>query len=179
MKRLLLSLAILAVVVIADQMTKLWAVERLAEQPSIEIIGDAVRLTLVYNEGGAMGTRLGSSNVYLFLAIAVLGVIGWFIYSHRMHLPSLIALSSVAGGAVGNIIDRIRLGKVIDFIDVDIPDISILGLNLDRWWTFNIADAAISCAIVYLLLVFLFQKEKETPVSPIDASSFPSPSDAQ
>lgn len=177
MKRLFLALAILAIVVVADQMTKLWAVERLTEQPSIDIIGEAVRFTLVYNEGGAMGTRLGSSNVYLFLSIAVLGVIGWFIFSHRMHLPSLAALSSVAGGAIGNIIDRIRLGKVTDFIDVDIPDIHILGLDLDRWWTFNVADAAISCAIVYLLFVFLFQKEKEASPAGSDASSVFSPTD--
>jgi signal peptidase II len=166
-KRLLLALIILAVVVIADQSTKMWAVERLADQSSIEIIDSVVRFTLVYNEGGAMGTRIGSSDVYLYLALAVLAVIGWFIYSHRTHLPSFIALTFVAGGAVGNIIDRVRFGKVIDFIDVDIPDIHMLGLDLERWWTFNIADAAISCAIVYLLFVFLFQRQKEAPYTPL------------
>jgi signal peptidase II len=178
-KRLLLALTILAVIVVADQTTKLWAVERLADQSSIEIIDSLVRFTLVYNEGGAMGTRIGSSDLYLYLAIAVLAVIGWFIYSHRAHLPSFIALSSVAGGAVGNIIDRVRLGKVIDFIDVDIPDVHMLGLDLERWWTFNIADAAISCAIVYLLIVFLFQKQKETESTALEESLPPSPSDTR
>jgi len=62
----------------------------------------------------------------------------------------------VAGGAIGNIIDRIRLEYVIDFIDVDIPDISLFGFHLERWWTFNIADAAISCSIVFLIIHLLF-----------------------
>jgi signal peptidase II len=74
-----------------------------------------------------------------------------------------LTLAFVAGGALGNIIDRIRLGRVVDFIDVNIPDVNLFGYHLERWWTFNIADSAISCAIVVLLFRVLFVKQQPSP----------------
>ncbi len=59
-------------------------------------------------------------------------------------------------GAIGNVIDRIRLGKVIDFLDVDFFDITIGSFQIERWWTFNIADAAISCSLMFLIGLYLF-----------------------
>jgi signal peptidase II len=65
---------------------------------------------------------------------------------------------------VGNIIDRIRLGSVIDFIDVDLPDIGLFGYELQRWWTFNIADSAITCGIV-VLLVRMIVGRRDSPTA--------------
>lgn len=112
--------------------------------------------TLVYNQGGAMGTSFGPSGYYLVTAVVILPFLFWYIWRHRTELKMSIPLACIAGGAIGNVIDRIRIGKVVDFIDVDFFDINLFGFHLDRWWTFNIADAAITCAIVYVLFGMLF-----------------------
>ncbi len=57
--------------------------------------------------------------------------------------------------------DRVRIGKVVDFIDVDFFKINIAGFHMDRWWTFNIADSAITCALVFLIIKMLFARPKE------------------
>ena len=84
----------------------------------------------------------------------------FYIYSHRNSKSLSVPLSLIAGGALGNIIDRLRIGKVIDWIDFDFIDINIFGYQLNRWWTFNIADAAISCAIVFILAGLFFSETK-------------------
>ncbi|MEW5797067.1 MAG: signal peptidase II [Candidatus Zixiibacteriota bacterium] len=166
----------MGLVVIADQATKLWAVAYLADKTSVSIIGDFLMFTLVYNEGGAMGTQIGPSAYYLVMALIVLPFVGYYIYRHR-YMPAIsLPLAFIAGGAVGNLIDRIRLGQVVDFIDVDFFDISIGSFQLDRWWTFNVADSCISCSIVFLLAyMFVQRKGKDhAPKLPADMDS-PSP----
>lgn len=111
-------------------------------------------LTLIYNKGGALGTALGPSNYYLIISLILLPFIIYYAYRYRNRPSISWPLALIAAGAVGNIIDRIHYGQVVDFIDVDFFDIGFLGIT--RWWTFNIADAAISVAIVYLLIVTIF-----------------------
>ena len=157
------------VVIILDQVTKLWAVGALIEGESITVIEEFFLFTLVYNYGGAMGTNLGSSTYYLVIAFALIPFVFYYIYHYRKIAALTIPLGFIGGGAIGNIIDRVRLGKVVDFIDVDFFDINLFGFHLDRWWTFNIADAAISCAIVWLVLVNLFAHKQLHP-EPINSS---------
>jgi len=141
---------IIAIVVLLDQITKIWAVDALTGQPSKSIIGDFLMFTLVYNEGGAMGTNFGPSGYYLITALIILPLLLYYIYANRTYKMIALPLSFIASGALGNVIDRIRIGKVVDFIDVDFFDLSLFGYRLERWWTFNIADAAITCAIVFI-----------------------------
>jgi signal peptidase II len=141
-----------------DQLTKLWALRYLSESGSIKVLGEFLMLTLVYNEGGALGTNLAPSLAYLIISIIIFGLVVFYIYGHRNSKFLSFPLSFIAGGALGNIIDRIRLGKVIDWIDVDFIDLNIFGYQLNRWWTFNIADAAISCSILFILAGLLFFK---------------------
>ena len=83
-----------------------------------------------------------------------LGVSG---YTNYRWIPELtMPLALIAGGAIGNIIDRLRFGKVVDFLDFDFFDINLFGYQIDRWWTFNIADAVISCSIIFLLIRLIF-----------------------
>ena len=124
--------------------------------------------SLVYNEGGAMGTRLGPSGYYLGMALLIMPLVLFYIYRNREVPMISIPLALIAGGAIGNLIDRIRLGRVIDFIDVDFFDISIGSFHLFRWWTFNIADAAISCAIVFLVIHMFLNRQTLDP--PKDAA---------
>jgi signal peptidase II len=159
-KLLLPSIAIVAVVVV-DQVTKLWAISALSEQPSVQVLGKFFMLTLVYNEGGAMGSNFGSPTYYLVSSSLILLFILYYIYSHRQNLMITVPLALIAGGALGNIVDRIRFGQVVDFLDFDFFDINLFGYQIERWWTFNIADAAISCSIVFLLAkVIFFHHEK-------------------
>lgn len=154
--KLLLPGSLILVILVSDQLSKFWAVANLAEG-SLPVFGDFFRLTLVYNKGGAMGTNVGSPTMYLILALIILPVIIYYIWSHRQSYAMSVPLSMIAGGAVGNLVDRIRVGQVIDFLDVDFFDIDIFGYQLSRWWTFNIADAAISCAIVFLVVYVSLQ----------------------
>ena len=159
-KPLLVPLIILFTVVALDQVTKIWAVNYLSQVGSVKVLGEFFMLTLVYNEGGALGSNLGPSLAYLIVSILIFGMVLFYIYSHRDSKSLSFSLSFIAAGALGNIIDRLRIGKVIDWIDFDFIDINIFGYQLNRWWTFNIADAAISCAIVFILAGLFFTNTK-------------------
>jgi len=125
-------------------------------------------LSLVYNEGGALGTNFGSSVYYLISSIAILMFVMYYIFINRDTPRIAYPLSFTAGGAIGNIIDRIRMGRVIDFLDVDFFDINLFGYHLNRWWTFNVADAVISCSIIFLLISILFTRQHKAAKSPED-----------
>lgn len=161
LRKLLFPVIALVVVVVVDQATKLWAISALSEQPPVQVLGKFFMLTLVYNEGGALGSNFGSPTYYLISSSLILLFILYYTYTHRESLTITMPLALIAGGALGNIIDRIRFGQVVDFLDFDFFDIDLLGYHLDRWWTFNIADAMISCSIVFLLVrVIFFHQEK-------------------
>lgn len=158
LKSLVWPVIIIGAVAVIDQVTKFWAVDALSGRPSVSVIGDFFRLTLVYNLGGAMGTSIGSPVYYLVIALIIIPVLLFVLYQYRHVKSYALPLAFICGGAIGNLIDRIRLGQVVDFLDVDFFDISIAGYQLDRWWTFNVADAAISCGLVFLLVRMLFFK---------------------
>jgi len=151
------------VIIVADQATKWWALNQLSPGDSVELLGRFFMFTLVFNEGGAMGTNLGSSTYYMISSALILLFVFYYMYANRASKRVSIPLGFVAGGAIGNIIDRIRLGSVVDFIDVDFFNINFFGFSLERWWTFNLADAAISCAIVALLIGAFFVKQHQLP----------------
>ena len=162
-------------VLAVDQATKLWVLATLDSHRPVQILGDFLQFTLVYNYGGAMGTQFGSSTAYLIIALGILPFLGYYIYRNRHDHCLALPLAFIAGGALGNLVDRIRLGKVVDFIDVDFFDIPSIGL--DRWWTFNVADSAISCAIVFLIIYMFFgareDQEKGTVTAPDSSGENP------
>jgi signal peptidase II len=151
---------VLVAVVVADQASKLWAVAALSDRPSLQILGNFLQFTLVYNEGGALGTQIGPASYYLIASLLILGFVLYYAWVNRGRLALSIPLALIAGGAIGNIIDRIRIGRVVDFIDVDFFNIHAFGIHLERFWTFNVADAAISCSIVFLAILMIFHPEQ-------------------
>ncbi len=158
-RSLFLYILIAVFVVTFDQVSKSLIQQFLIEGESVSIIGDLLYFQFVYNSGGAMGTRLGPSWVYMILTIIALAVIVryfWTVRSDGWIVKTALAL--IFGGAVGNLLDRIMYGKVIDFIDMDFPDIPFL--NIYRWFTYNIADAAITIGLVVFAAGILFKKEK-------------------
>jgi signal peptidase II len=149
---------VLATVVALDVVTKVLAVANLSPQHiPHDVIGEHLRFTLVYNPGAAFGLNLGPYSRWIFMALTIGAlVVLWRLYqaTKQGDLYRTLALGLVCGGAVGNLIDRVRspLG-VVDFIDVGLRDM--------RWPTFNIADMAVSIG-AFLLAWVLWGEERET-----------------
>ena len=114
-----------------------------------DVFGDYLRFTLVFNRGAAFGTHVGDASRWVFtgLAMVILVVLirmAW--QSAPGEWAKLFALGLVCGGAIGNLIDRLRWASgVVDFIDV--------GLGPHRFWVFNVADSAVSIGAVLLVLL--------------------------
>jgi signal peptidase II len=131
-------------IVIVDQLTKAWLVANLSPGETMTVIGDWVRLVFSQNSGALFG--LFRDNAALF-GLASLVVVGLIVAYHARAATSLyltVTLGFLLGGAIGNMIDRLRLGYVVDFVDV--------GIGPTRFYTFNVADSAISLAILLLFL---------------------------
>jgi signal peptidase II len=138
-------------VVILDQLSKILIMLNMVEGQSVSVLGDFLNFQFIFNEGGAMGTRIGPSWIYTVLTLlALLLIIRYLLQERSQRISTGVALALITGGAVGNLIDRIIYGKVIDFIDVDIPDIGFL--NIQRWFTFNVADAAITVGLAVFIV---------------------------
>ncbi len=156
--RLLLYFLIAAFVTILDQASKSLIQILLYEGEKVSVLGDLLYFRLVYNIGGAMGTSIGPSWVYLILTVvALVIIIRYLIVTPGARWHTKAALAMILGGAVGNLMDRVIYGKVIDFIDMDFPDIPFL--NIHRWFTYNIADAAITIGLFIFIIGILFKKK--------------------
>lgn len=164
-RQLILPFLILTAVAVADQISKIWAVKYLENGITTQVIGQFFQLKLVYNSGGALGTDLGSNLFYLISSLLIIGFVIYFTISNRNIKMIALPLAAIAGGAVGNILDRLRLGKVVDFLDFDFFNINILGLHVERWWTFNLADAAITIGVAGLLVYILFYPKPSSDTS--------------
>jgi len=135
------------VVVLLDQLTKAWLVANVAQGDVLKVVGDAIRLVYHQNSGALFGLFRDQAIVFGLISIVVIGlIVGYHARSGRSLYLS-VALGFLLGGAIGNLIDRLRLGYVIDFVDIGIGDL--------RFYTFNVADSAISTAIVLLVGVAL------------------------
>jgi len=127
-------------VLLVDVATKRFAATTLTPYVPRNIIDDVLRFTLAFNSGGAMSLSLGPSSRWWFtlLSMATLVVLA---YMYRQSSPAdkaqIASLALICGGAVGNLIDRVRSPRgVVDFIDI--------GMGTHRFWTFNIADMAVT-----------------------------------
>lgn len=133
-------------IVALDVLTKRIAERALLPVPPVEVLGDWIRLRLVYNQGAAFGLDLGAWQRWIFLVIAVAAVVMlWRLARNSAAGDWLrqVSCGLVAGGAAGNLIDRVRSAQgVVDFIDV--------GVGMTRWPTFNVADMGVSCGAIAL-----------------------------
>ncbi len=142
------GLLALLVVLAADQASKWWVLNglRLPELGSVAVI-PTLNLTMVWNQGVTFGLFKagGDWGPLLLAAVAVAIVVALGVWLRRAESWLVaIALGAIAGGAVGNIIDRLRFGAVVDFIHFHVGGWS--------WYVFNVADAAIVCGVAALLL---------------------------
>ena len=136
--------AVIAAVVFGlDQLTKAWLVSRLAPGESLDVLDDWLRLVHGQNTGALFGLFRDSAAGFAAVSIVVIGAILWYEARAGGTRYISLALGLLLGGALGNLADRIRLGYVVDFVDA--------GIGTLRFWTFNVADASISLAILLLL----------------------------
>jgi signal peptidase II len=136
-------------IVVVDFITKRIAEDKLALHVAKPVVGDFLRWTLTYNTGAAMNMSLGDASRWAFAAIACV----MLVVIYRMYRQTdaadrwqAMALGMIAGGALGNLIDRFRSVKgVVDFIDV--------GIHSSRFYVFNVADSGVTIGAILLALL--------------------------
>ena len=153
-------LGIVVIIVVLDQVTKLWIDASMALHASFPVIDGFFNITYVRNPGAAFGFLAGAAPVFrtlFFLAVTVAAIvlILYYLYKTPSRGPFLtISLALILSGALGNMIDRVRLGEVIDFLDVYI--------GTTHWPAFNVADSAICVGAAIMFWVMVKDgKEKE------------------
>ncbi len=156
MPRFAFWLALSGLIIALDQLTKFWVVSAFRLGQSIELT-PFLNLVFVYNPGAAFSflSDAGGWQRWFFVLLAI-AVSGWLTFLIRQHagerlLPLAAAL--ILGGALGNVVDRIRFGAVVDFVDVHAAGW--------HWPAFNVADSAISVGVALLILQQLFFTEKD------------------
>lgn len=186
-------------IVLFDQITKLsvkgfdlfgWNYPGMMLGESRPVLGDFLRWTFVENPGMAFGLDFGMPVILSLFSVAAS-----IFLVHLLRKTSAdgwsglrIALALILGGAAGNLIDRVFYGvfynyaslfygRVVDFVDVDIPDFSLFGRELERFYIFNIADAAVSVGVVLLLFFYPAAGKQTVSILPStsDSSSEPAP----
>lgn len=127
-----------------DQLSKIWIINNFEVGKSVYIIDNLFSLTLVHNAGAAFGILQGKSWIFIIAALLVVGVLTFYNIKYSPIAFVQYACGIVAGGSIGNLIDRLLYGSVIDFFSVG-------------WWpVFNIADIGIVCGSISLLIYLLF-----------------------
>ncbi|MFN4908867.1 MAG: signal peptidase II [Bacteroidota bacterium] len=174
-------LTIAAMLVVLDQVTKvlvkgfdLFGIvhEGMFLGESRPLLGDALRLTFVENPGMAFGIEWGNAKIILTLLTIgiVLLIVRMIMQTPESARTVRFSLTLLLGGAVGNLIDRmfygvlygegpLFYGKVVDFLQVDIPDVSLFGELYTHWPVFNVADSCVSVGVVTLLIASMISDQ--------------------
>ena len=148
-------------VVLTDQLSKIWIKNNYSIWESREILGSFIKFSHVKNPGIAFGLSVGELGMLVtILSFAATLFIAYFHWKERFNHPLIVTgLALILGGAIGNLIDRSQIffvsnyKGVVDFIDV--------GIGTSRWYTFNIADSAVTIGIVLYLLHAFFTHKSE------------------
>jgi signal peptidase II len=134
-------------VIILDQITKFLALSFLPQNTPVPLIKNFLNLTLVRNRGAAFGIFQNQLIWFVLVSLFAIGIIIYNLKNKTHTLLIKLCLSLILGGAAGNLIDRLRLGCVIDFLDLRV------------WPVFNLADAMITVAAVILSWELIFNKK--------------------
>lgn len=159
------SFLLIGALVVLDQVTKVLVKTSMMLGESHPMIGTIVNLTFVENPGMAFGISWGDGKLILtLLTIGIAGVLVWYLRQlQAAHWAPRLAVTLILAGALGNLIDRLLYGvlfgeaplfygKVVDFIQVDIPDITWLGELHTHFPVFNVADSCVTIGVVLLLV---------------------------
>ena len=151
--------ALAALVVLLDQATKYWVVSTFTLYESLPVIPGFFNLTYLSNTGAAFGLLAGQPALWrqvFFIGVGVVALVVLTIMYRQLRKKSpwyTVSLGLIAGGAIGNLIDRVRQGFVTDFLDVYIGS--------HHWPAFNVADSGIFVGVTLFLVYSFFFEEKE------------------
>ncbi|MDH3330484.1 MAG: signal peptidase II, partial [Desulfobulbaceae bacterium] len=153
--------ALIALVVLFDQASKLWIVRHFSLFETLPVLPGFFNLTYLTNTGAAFGFLAGQPALWrhvFFIGVALVALFVIVILYLRLRQESFfyeLSLGLIAGGALGNLIDRFRLGSVVDFLDVYI--------GRHHWPAFNVADSAITVGVtIFLVYSFFFDSKNES-----------------
>lgn len=142
---------IFSISIITDQLTKYWAILRLKNYNSIKIIGNFLRFTYAENRGAAFSILQNQIWFFVIVTIVMLIVLAYiYFFTHITNLAKL-SIGMIAGGALGNFIDRVRLGYVVDFIDVRFGSVYDFPV-------FNIADSFVVVGTILMIFLIFFNR---------------------
>ena len=167
---------VIVAAVVVDQVSKVLVIKFLKDLVSVEIIPGILRFTYVENRGAAFGML--SDNRWIFMIISSLAIVALMIYLWKFRPDSILAcmaLSLIAGGGTGNMIDRVALGYVVDFIDFcAFPSLWM--------WVFNVADACVCVGaglLVLWLILSMIEESREQKIKKMLSVYERSPEDEQ
>jgi signal peptidase II len=148
---------VLVSIVVLDYISKVFIQNSLSLYQQVNVVGDYVRLTYIHNPGAAFGIHLGPYSRVIFLVLSLVALAALAGMYWATPITDKIRLASIAlicGGAVGNLLDRIRSTQgVVDFMDI--------GIGQLRWPVFNVADVAVTCGAIFLALSLW--REEQSP----------------
>ncbi len=151
-RNIMTVLGFVIVALFLDQITKLWVVNFLKPlDPPTEIIGSILRLKLTFNPYGVFGISFGPAALNYAISIIGIAALLYVAFTLKDRLGAVV-FGLLIGGALGNALDRVRFGYVIDFIDMGIGNL--------RWFTYNLADAFLTVGVVFLLVREIIFKKK-------------------
>ena len=143
-----LAAALAALVLAADQLAKAAVEAQLTTGEQVSVLGP-VDLTLMHNRGVAFGLAGGAGVPLILVTLAALGAVG-YLFARDPRRPGMwVAAGLLAGGAIGNLVDRVRAEQVTDFVEVG------------AWPAFNLADVAVVAGVLLLVLIYLRVAERE------------------
>ncbi len=148
----MISVILAVVVILLDQISKLLVLEKLAPIGSYNLIDGVFRFTYVENRGAAFGLLSDSRWIFLTASLLIIVFLGFAIYKFGGKSRVVdICMGLILGGGIGNMIDRVRLGFVVDFIDF---------YAFDFWkYVFNIADCGVVVGCILFIAVLIFDKK--------------------
>lgn len=160
-----LLIGVAALCVALDQWTKHWASAHLAYAEPIRVVGDYVRLTYTRNSGIAFGFFAGHSfPFYVFSIIAAVAVLALFMRARVLTPARHWSLALILGGAIGNLIDRVATGEVVDFI--------LLAWGRSEFPVFNVADVCVTTGVALFALVWT--RDAHEPAAPAASTTLSS-----
>lgn len=151
---MLLFFLVTGLVIALDQFTKQLAINSLMQnENSLVLIADWLKLTYTENTGIAFGISLGSHSLLIAITALILAALLLYVLFSKNRTPVfLVTFGLILGGGIGNLIDRVAFGRVVDFIHVDIYQGYLFGSWMSLWPVFNIADSAITVGACILLI---------------------------
>lgn len=144
-----IAIGIILILTICDQLLKSWVASSLVLGGSKQLIPGIVELTNLRNSGAAWSIFEGQQTFFTIITIIAITVIGYFIWEYRKNIPMLIGLSLIMAGTIGNFIDRLRQGYVVDMFETTFINFPI----------FNIADMCLTIGVIWLIICILKEKD--------------------